>query len=894
MTPTSWAGSSARPSRWRKLSHPNIVGVYDQGADGQYLYLAMEYVPGRTLRALLRERGWLPWQEALSVMDPVLAGLAAAHQAGIVHRDVKPENVLITADGRVKVVDFGLARAQAAVGNTRAGMIIGSVAYIAPEQVTGAPSDARTDVYAAGIVLFEMLTGRQPFTGESPLAVAYAHVNSRRARGEHARRRDPAGRRPAGAGGDEQGPAAAAAGRGRVPAGGAGAARHRRPAESVAGAWAGAGAGRRPTPYGRAPAPTPGPARRAARRRRGGGSHTMVVGARLRRVRAATGVRAVAAAGRYDAGAARRRRGAPVPRRRGTAAPAASEPFLQRWLFSRRFVYVAAAAHRAWSCSCGGGWWLTSGRYTPVPAVAKMTATAATQALQQAGFQVQTGPSVIDDNVPKGEVISTSPSGRALPGATIVLTVSQGPRMISVPPIPTGDTVAQAMALLRAAGLTVTATTKPVGVASNPVIGAVAGTTPPAGTSRPENKPVHGGGGRRARAAQPGRPGHQQRSSSGRAPNHVTISRRSVDRAASRRAPSCRSRPRRARRCSRGRPVSVIGVERAARGAHPRRAGPALRPGAAGAASSSGSPASSAAGLLPANKAHEHEPVRPGADGHADHREYGWVLARVPLIGSHATITGGLATGGLAYAAAVGAEVIQVFVSNPRGWAAGPGDAGAGRAASRVRRSGLRARHVHDQPRVRQPGGGREVGRRGRARAAPRRGDRRARRGGAHRLRGRLDRHGGTAREQALRQIGELALPLLDKLGDDDPDLLFEPMAGQGQMLCARAGDLAAYLAAVEYHPKAGVCLDTCHLFAAGHDLTAPGGVAADARRGRTPPPGRPAGCRLVHANDSLLGCGSKRDRHETIGAGQIGTEPFRELLAALPEVPVRGGDTRR
>src|SRR5579862_9252337 len=161
-----------------KLSHPNIVGVYDQGADGQYLYLAMEYVPGRTLRELLRERGWLPWQEALAVLDPVLAGLSAAHQAGIVHRDVKPENVLLTADGRVKVVDFGLARATAAVSNTRAGQIIGSVNYIAPEQVTGAVTDARTDVYSAGILLFEMLTGRQPFTGETPLALAYAHVNS--------------------------------------------------------------------------------------------------------------------------------------------------------------------------------------------------------------------------------------------------------------------------------------------------------------------------------------------------------------------------------------------------------------------------------------------------------------------------------------------------------------------------------------------------------------------------------------------------------------------------------------------------------------------------------------------------------------------------------------------
>jgi deoxyribonuclease-4 len=154
---------------------------------------------------------------------------------------------------------------------------------------------------------------------------------------------------------------------------------------------------------------------------------------------------------------------------------------------------------------------------------------------------------------------------------------------------------------------------------------------------------------------------------------------------------------------------------------------------------------------------------------------------------------------------------------------------------------------------------------------------------------------GGTdevdARERALRQIGEIALPLLDKLGDDDPDLLFEPMAGQGQMLCARAGDLATYLSAVEYHPKAGVCLDTCHMFAAGHDLTAEGGVAAMLGEVSTVTGSTATGTdvgrvKLVHANDSVLGCGSKRDRHEAIGAGMIGTAPFRELLATLPCVP--------
>jgi deoxyribonuclease-4 len=167
------------------------------------------------------------------------------------------------------------------------------------------------------------------------------------------------------------------------------------------------------------------------------------------------------------------------------------------------------------------------------------------------------------------------------------------------------------------------------------------------------------------------------------------------------------------------------------------------------------------------------------------------------------------------------------------------------------------------------------------------------------------DATAGDARARALRQIGKIALPLLDKLGDDDPDLLFEPMAGQGQMLCAQAGDLAAYLSAVEFHPKAGVCLDTCHLFAAGHDLAADGGVAAmlaelstvtgSTGTGGTVADGTGTGgtgtgatggsrVKLVHANDSLLGCGSKRDRHEAIGAGMIGTAPFRELLAALPD----------
>lgn len=160
-----------------RLSSPNVVAIYDQGTDGRLHYIAMEYVPGRTLRQLLNERGRLGARESLDIMTGVLSGLAAAHQAGLVHRDVKPENVLLTSSGEVKVADFGLARSVAGAIATQGGMLIGTAAYLAPEQVIGGTSDARTDVYAAGVMLFEMLTGSHPHTGESPLAVAYKHVN---------------------------------------------------------------------------------------------------------------------------------------------------------------------------------------------------------------------------------------------------------------------------------------------------------------------------------------------------------------------------------------------------------------------------------------------------------------------------------------------------------------------------------------------------------------------------------------------------------------------------------------------------------------------------------------------------------------------------------------------
>ncbi|PSK96891.1 serine/threonine-protein kinase [Murinocardiopsis flavida] len=162
-----------------KLSHPNVVQVFDQGTDQGHVYLAMEYIEGRTLRDLLDGRGRLAPRDALQLLAPVLAALGAAHRAGMVHRDVKPENVLLTPDGRVKVADFGLARATegANQGMTSTGALMGTAGYLAPEQITDSTADARSDVYAAGILLYELLTGSQPYQGDSPIAVAYQHVN---------------------------------------------------------------------------------------------------------------------------------------------------------------------------------------------------------------------------------------------------------------------------------------------------------------------------------------------------------------------------------------------------------------------------------------------------------------------------------------------------------------------------------------------------------------------------------------------------------------------------------------------------------------------------------------------------------------------------------------------
>ncbi|MBT0565284.1 protein kinase [Williamsia sp. CHRR-6] len=159
-----------------RLKDPGLVAVYDQGHDGDYAFLVMELIEGGTLRELLRERGPMPPHAATAVLIPVLGGLGAAHAAGLVHRDIKPENVLISTSGEVKVADFGLVRAIAAAQITSNSVILGTAAYLSPEQVESAIADARSDVYATGILLFEMLTGTTPFTGDTTIALAYARL----------------------------------------------------------------------------------------------------------------------------------------------------------------------------------------------------------------------------------------------------------------------------------------------------------------------------------------------------------------------------------------------------------------------------------------------------------------------------------------------------------------------------------------------------------------------------------------------------------------------------------------------------------------------------------------------------------------------------------------------
>jgi deoxyribonuclease-4 len=244
-------------------------------------------------------------------------------------------------------------------------------------------------------------------------------------------------------------------------------------------------------------------------------------------------------------------------------------------------------------------------------------------------------------------------------------------------------------------------------------------------------------------------------------------------------------------------------------------------------------------------------------------------------IGAHAKVTGGLATGSLRYAAEVGAEAIQVFVSNPRGWAPSNGDAGQDAALrEHVAATGL-AVFVHAPYLVNV--GSPDALVRERSVAAIRHSLRRGRDIGARGVVVHTGSAVGSDRDTALGRVRECLLPLLDEAGDDQPDLLLEPMAGQ--TLCAALPDLEPYLDRLDWHPRAGVCLDTCHAFAAGHDLATADGTAQAMRALQAATRDQGGRLGLIHANDAKDGLGSGRDRHENIGAGQIGAAAFGRLL---------------
>ena len=179
-----YAGDPIFAQRFRRearsmahLSHPNLVGVYDFNSDGDHVFLIMELITGGTLRELLAERGAMPDYAASAVMRSVLTGLAAVHNAGMVHRDLKPDNILIDGNHQVKLSDFGLVRA-ASASQGKSNQIVGTVAYLSPEQVSGDDITTASDVYSAGIVLFELLTGTTPFNGDTPLKHAYARLDA--------------------------------------------------------------------------------------------------------------------------------------------------------------------------------------------------------------------------------------------------------------------------------------------------------------------------------------------------------------------------------------------------------------------------------------------------------------------------------------------------------------------------------------------------------------------------------------------------------------------------------------------------------------------------------------------------------------------------------------------
>ncbi len=446
-----------------RLSHPHVVSVFDQGDDDGTLFLAMEYVPGHTLRDLLRSSAPLAPARALALLDPVLSALAAAHHAGLVHRDVKPENVLLSDDERVvKVADFGLARAVSAETQHTAtgGVLIGTVSYLSPELVVDGRADARADVYAAGVVLYEMLTGRKPHQGESPIQVAYAHVHE-----------------------DVPAPSALVPGLpGYVDALVARAtARDRdlRPADArvllhqVRRVRAALDHGVLDDPDLTSDLAPTVPVQRSgddidyvtedpdqlrtiltpaqaadgdrewseqdwdAVREEAGGAHAMADG-----TAGAEGTSVIGPRGRSGPPARRGR----SPRRR-TRRPS-RRPSRRRGPVLLVLLLLLALAVAA------GSWWLGAGRYTATPGVVDLTSRAAAAKVESAGLSFEVGGRSWSETVPAGAVIRTDPApgDHVLRHGTVTAVLSRGPERHAVPQV-AGKPLDQAQAALRRAHL---------------------------------------------------------------------------------------------------------------------------------------------------------------------------------------------------------------------------------------------------------------------------------------------------------------------------------------------------------------------------------------------------------------------------------------------------------
>jgi len=407
-----------------RLTHPNVVAVYDQGMHDDAPYLVMEFVRGRTLREILTDRRRLDPAESLAVLEQMLAALAAAHRAGLVHRDVKPENVLVApppngsgdlVDAVVKVADFGLAGAAEGAAQDGSGQLMATVEYVAPEIVTDRQADPRADVYSAGVVLFEMLTGRVPFEGGRPEQVAWQHVEhdvpppSRVVPGlppllddvvERATRRDPAGR-----------PRDAGAMLAEVQA-----------AREDVGALAGpTRALAHPTVIVNPVDPRPYWARLPAPR-------TPMSAARRR-------VAELVPAGSVRFRGALGRIGGVVDQLRGSANG------------RRQLLAMLVAIGLALAV---GGWWLGFGRYTTAPSLVQLTRTNAEADATRLGFDIEVGAGKFSEQVPIDTVMEQRPSAgaRIVKGGTVTLVLSLGPERYPVPEV-AGQAASFATSLLQ-------------------------------------------------------------------------------------------------------------------------------------------------------------------------------------------------------------------------------------------------------------------------------------------------------------------------------------------------------------------------------------------------------------------------------------------------------------